>query len=73
MLVLGIAISLVMLILFILVISGKIYYLIYSDYTLGLLFPYPSYRIIVIVVTIIMSLILYLAIRLIAKLRKSIR
>ena len=68
---LGICVSIIMYILLILIISAKIYYLIYSNYTLGLLFPYPSYRIIIVVVAIAMSLVLFCLLRLIARLIKA--
>lgn len=67
---LAIVTGLIMIFLIILIISHKIYILIYTNYTLGLLFPYPNYGAIVLVVTVALILLVFIILRLIRKLKK---
>jgi hypothetical protein len=67
---LAILTGLIMIFLIILMISHKIYTLIYTNYTLGLLFPYPNYGTIVFIVTIALILLVFIILRLIKKLKK---
>jgi hypothetical protein len=70
MLLLGIITGLILAYLIISVVSWKIYILIYRNYTLGLLFPYPKYKSIVLSITVIFLLVAFIAVRIIIKLRK---
>ena len=70
MLFLGFVTGVFLLFLIISALSWKIYTLIYSSYTLGLLFPYPKYHSIVVFLVISFSLLMFVVVRIIARLQK---
>jgi len=73
MLFLAMIMGLYLIVLIISVISRKIYILIYTNYTLGLIFPYPKLSSIIIFLVAVFSLLTFGVIRVIVKLKKNIR
>ena len=73
MLLLAIIMGLYLIVLIISAISWKIYILIYTNYTLGLLCPYPKLSSIIIFLVVVFSLLTFGVIRVIVKLKKNIR
>lgn len=67
------AILLLLLILIILLISNRIYILIYTSFTLGLLFPYPKFGVIVFCVTIGFLLLTFLLVLLVRWLKRLLK
>lgn len=73
MMVLGMGIGIYLYLLMLSAISWKIFWIIYNNYTLGLLFPFANHRLIFIVLVVLTCILILIAIHIINNLPKHFK